>query len=292
MAHSDLFTLKGGRRVAVHHLVDGARHTVVFFHSAPGSGNFDPDPGATAKRQVTLIAPDRPGYGNSDPVSGAEWATVASAADDAAEILQRMKAGPIGAAGWSAGGRVALALAARHPELVDRVVILATPAPDEEVPWIPPEQKQGLEALRGLPPGEVHARLAAQLGQMLPADAPPEAALAMLGRSPADEPALAAPGASERLSAMLQTALAQGMQGLAADLAGYCLRPWGFEPADVQAKTLCLYGAKDAIAGSRHGAWWQKNLPQARLEMVPEAGHLLVILMWQRVLSFLAPGRA
>ena len=114
----------------------------------------------------------------------------------------------------------------------------------------------------------------------------------MLGNSPADQAARAAPGAAERLSAMLQTALAQGMQGLAADIAGYCLRPWGFEPAEVQAKTLCLYGASDAIAGSRHGAWWQKNLPQARLEMVPGAGHLLVISMWQRVLSFLAPGRA
>ena len=291
MADTDLITLKAGRRVAIHHLAEGARRTVVFFHAAPGSGNFDPDPAATAKRQVTLIAPDRPGYGNSDPVNGAEWATVASAADDAAEIIQQMKAGPVGAAGWSAGGRVALALAARHPQLVDRVVVIATPAPDEEVPWIPPEQKQGLEALRGLPPGEVHAQLAAQLGQMLPAGAPPEAALAMLGSSPEDKSVLASPGATERLGAMLQTALAQGMQGLAADLAGYCLRPWGFEPGEVQAKTLCLYGAKDAIAGSKHGAWWQKHVPQARLEMVPGAGHLLIIPIWQRVLSFLAPGR-
>ncbi len=292
MADLDLITLKAGRRVAVHHLAEGARHTVIFFHAAPGSGNFDPDPAATAKRQVTLIAPDRPGYGDSDPVTGAEWATVASAADDAAEILQQMKSGPVGAAGWSAGGRVALALAARHPKLVDRVVIVATPAPDEEVPWIPPEQKQGLEALRGLPPAEVHTRLAAQLGQMLPAGSPPEAVLGLLGGSPADEPALAAPGAAERLTAMLQTALAQGMQGLAADIAGYCFQPWGFEPAEVQAKTLCLYGAKDDTAGSKHGAWWQKNLPQARLEMVPGAGHLLIIPMWQRVLSFLAPGRS
>src|SRR5258706_3458869 len=124
MAHTHLFTLKAGRRVAVHHLAEGARNTVIFFHSAPGSGNFDPDPAATAKRGVTLIAPDRPGYGNSDPVAGAEWATVASAADDAAEILQQMKVGPVGAAGWSAGGRVALALAGRPPALVHRGGIL------------------------------------------------------------------------------------------------------------------------------------------------------------------------
>ena len=285
-------TVKSGRRVAVHRLADGSRRTVLFFHAAPGSGRFDPDPAATEKRQVTLLAPNRPGYGDSDPVTGQAWASVASAADDTAEMLQQqMKSGRVGAAGWSAGGRVALALAARHPDLVDRVVIMATPAPDEAVPWIPPEQKLGLAALRGRPPAEVHAALSAQLSQMVPAGASPTAALAMLSQGPDDVDALAAPGARDRLIAMLQEALAQGMAGVAADIAGYCLKPWGFEPAQVHAKTLCLYGQKDPIAGTRHGAWWQKNLPDARLEMVPATGHLLVVPMWARALSFLAPAR-
>ncbi|MEP7356309.1 MAG: alpha/beta fold hydrolase [Anaerolineales bacterium] len=152
MPEPELITLKSGRRVALHRLAEGGRRTIIFFHAAPGAGNFDPDPAATAKRQVTLLAPDRPGYGQSELVTGDSWATVSSAADDAAEILTQMKAGPVGAAGWSAGGRVALALAARHPQLVERVVVIATPAPNEEVPWIPPEQKQGLEALRALSP--------------------------------------------------------------------------------------------------------------------------------------------
>jgi len=115
--------------------------------------------------------------------------------------------------------------------------------------------------------------------------------MSLLGRSPADEEALKIPGAAERLASMLRAAFAQGATGMAADIAGYCLQPWGFEPAEVKAKALCLYGSKDPIAGSRHGAWWQKNLPQARLEMVPGAGHLLIFPMWQRVLSFLAPSR-
>ena len=238
-----------------------------------------------------MIAVDRPGYGASEPVSGDEWASVAGCADDLAEVLQQLNNGPVGVAGWSAGGRVALALAARRPELVDRVVILATPAPDEIVPWIPPEEKQALEALRDLPPEEVHSRLTAQFAQMLPNDASPEDLFSLIGRSPADDGALALPGAADRLTLMLQAAFAQGATGLSADIAGYCLRPWGFEPADVQAKTLCLYGSQDPVAGFRHGAWWQKNLPQARLEMVPGAGHLLIIPIWRRVLSHLAPGR-
>jgi pimeloyl-ACP methyl ester carboxylesterase len=292
MKRPEIILLKSGRRVALHRLAEGnSQRTVVFCHPAPGAGNLDPDPEKTAKRQITLISVDRPGYGESEPVSGEEWASVDAAADDVAEVLQKMDAAPVGVVGWSAGGRVALALAAHRPDLVDRVVILATPAPDEAVPWIPAQQKQGLDALSPLPPNEVHRQLEEQFSQMLAEQSSDEDLLSFLGRSPADNEALAVSGLSDRLASMLKAAFAQGTIGLAADIAGYCLRPWGFEPADVQARALCLYGSKDPIAGSRHGTWWQKNLPQARLEMVPDAGHMLVFLMWQRVLSFLAPQR-
>jgi pimeloyl-ACP methyl ester carboxylesterase len=88
---------------------------------------------------------------------------------------------------------------------------------------------------------------------------------------------------------MLDAAFAQGSTGLASDLAGYALQPWGFEMHAVHAKTLLLYGSRDPIAGPKHGKWWQKNLPHARLEVVPDAGHLLIFSKWSRVLSYLAP---
>jgi pimeloyl-ACP methyl ester carboxylesterase len=89
---------------------------------------------------------------------------------------------------------------------------------------------------------------------------------------------------------MLGEAYAQGAVGMAADIMSYCLRPWGFEPGEVHVKTLLLYGANDPVAGSRHDSWWQKQLPNARLEMVPDAGHMLVLRVWERALSHLAPG--
>jgi pimeloyl-ACP methyl ester carboxylesterase len=91
---------------------------------------------------------------------------------------------------------------------------------------------------------------------------------------------------------MLHEAYAQGAVGLAADILSYSLRPWGFEPGKVRAKTLLLYGAQDPVAGARHGRWWQKQLPRARVEIVPEAGHMLVLTVWERALSYLAPGNA
>lgn len=290
MRNPEVITLQSGRRIAAHRLATGnEQRTIVFCHPAPGAGNFDPVPEETLKRQVTLIAVDRPGYGLSEPVPDGTWASVDLAADDLAEVLEEMNLASVGVVGWSAGGRVALALAARHPNLVDRVVILGTPAPNEAVPWIPAEQQQALERLQPLPAAEAHRQLVAQLAQMLPEKPSNDELFSLLGRSPADEEALKMPGASDRLASMMKASYAQGVTGLAADMAGYCLRPWGFEPADVKAKALCLYGSQDPIAGSHHGSWWQKHLPNARLEMVPGAGHLVIFPMWQRVLSFLAP---
>ena len=168
--------------------------------------------------------------------------------------------------------------------------MVATPAPDAEVPWIESEQRVELERLGGLPPD---AALAAErLGALVPVDPLSPEALWLLGAGPADETALRTPGARHRLGEMLRAAFVQGAHGLAADIAGFCLQPWGFEPETVLADTLLLYGSRDPLADPRHGRWWESRLPNARLEIVPGAGHLLVIPMWERVLSHLAPDRA
>ncbi|HEU4322711.1 MAG TPA: alpha/beta fold hydrolase [Roseiflexaceae bacterium] len=282
----------GGRRVAVHRLASGkAGRTLVLCHAAPGSGLFDPLPEQTRSRDVTLLAPDRPGYGLSDPLPAGEWASVGAAADDLAAALDQLGTGPVGVAGWSAGGRVALALAARRPDLVDRVVLLGTPAPNEQVAWVPREYQAALERMRDLAPDQVRAALVQQFSQAIPHDAPPEALLELLGASDADSTALALPGARDRLARMLQAALAQGVTGLAAEIAGYSLQPWGFAPAEVRAKTLLLYGSRDPQIGPKHGRWWQQQLPDARLEVAPGEGHLLIMPLWHRVLAHLAPQR-
>lgn len=298
------FVLESGRRVAVHRTTTGAawvpargrsrgaeERIVVLCHSAPGAGIFDPDPVETRARNVRLLSVDRPGYGGSHPVAAGAWATVASAADDLAVVLDGLHGERVGVVGWSAGGRVALALAARRPDLVDRVVVVGTPAPDAEVPWIEREQREQLERLRGLPPEEAHAELGKRLGPVVPEDPHSPEALRLLGAGSADDAALRADGVRARLGEMLRAAFVQGTRGLAADIAGYCLQPWGFEPEEVQAKTLLLYGSRDPLAHPRHGRWWQSRLPDARLEVAPEAGHLLLVPMWSRVLSHLVPSR-
>jgi pimeloyl-ACP methyl ester carboxylesterase len=282
-----------GRRVAVHDLTPDApagAPVVLLCHAAPGSGVFDPDPEATAARGIRLVSLDRPGYGGSDPVRDGAFATVDGAAEDAAALLETvLEPGAAAAvAGWSAGGRVALALAARRPDLVSRVAVIGTPAPDEEVPWIPEENRAGVQALRGVPATVAHEALTAAFDPMLAALSG-DARFGLVGIDEADGPVLAEPGVADRVRAMLDEALAQGGAGMVADIAGYTLRPWGFDPVDVKASVLLGYGSADHI-GRAHGLWWQRALPDARLDMVAGAGHLVVVPLWESLLAFLCQG--
>lgn len=283
-----LLTRPAGRRVAVHDLTPGsaaAAPVVLFCHPAPGSGTFDPSPAVTATHGVRLLGVDRPGYGDSDPIGDA-FAPVDLVADDAIAVLESvLPAGATaGLAGWSAGGRVVAAVAARRPDLVSRIALIGTPAPDEDVPWYPDAIRPGIDALRGRPAAAVHSALAGAFAAM---PSTGDTRTTRLGVGDADRAVLAADGVAARLSTMLDAAEKQGLTGTVADVAGYTLAPWGFAPADVAADALLGYGAQDGI-GPAHGQWWQRALPRARLEVVPEVGHLLVVPFWDRVLDHLA----
>lgn len=299
------FTLASGRKLGVTGFGDSAaERVVVFCHAAPGSSVFDPDPDASSTRNVHILAIDRPGYGSSDPLPAGTWPSIAQSADDIAEYLQAMnrdesssgitRPRTVGIAGWSAGGRIALAFAARHPDLADRVAVIATPAPNEAVQWIDPSLQAMSDHLATLAPDAALAQLSGMLQPQADAvNAADEAAdvpLDLLGVTAVDDAALARPGARDRLGRMLKDAYRQGPGGVAADILSYTARPWGFDPADVAAKTLIVNGQADPIAGNAHASWYQKALPDARVEMVPGAGHLVVLPGWERVLSHLAPG--
>lgn len=111
----------------------------------------------------------------------------------------------------------------------------------------------------------------------------------LIGISDADADVLALPDVDNRLTSTIEEAFTQGHQSLSKEIAGFNLLEWGFKPSDVKAKTLYLYGSKDPVAAHRHGSWWQKQLPNARLEMSPKVGHLLIFPVWKRVLAHLLP---
>ena len=293
-------TLRSGRSVGVTAFGNpDAMRVAVMCHPAPGASTFDPDPTVSTRGPAHILAMDRPGYGASEPLGEGEWPSIARLADDIADhIRQSDESGrandlreldTVGAIGWSAGGRVALALAARHPTLVDRVVVVATPAPNEAVEWIPPQLQALSDELSALPASEAVAKLSAAYLELtdgaLPGHGDAPIRFDELGVAAADAGALDRPGVRNRLEEMLREAYRQGEVGVVTDILSYTAADWGFDPADVEAEVLLVYGADDALITPEHGEWYRSQLPNATLEVVPDAGHLVVVPAWQRILD-------
>lgn len=185
-------------------------------------------------------------------------------------------------------GRVALALAAGHPQVVDRVAVVATPALDAEVPWVGEENRAMNARLSELPPAEATAALRAQFAGFV-GECPRGADIVgMLGADEADAAPLEQ--IRDRIVAMLDRAVLHSVRGIAPDIVSYSARDLGFDEGDVRARTLLVYGLADSVVGEEHGRWHLGKFPHSELELIPGAGHLVIVRQWDRILRHVTPG--
>jgi pimeloyl-ACP methyl ester carboxylesterase len=248
----------------------------LLLHTTPGSRLLDPDPVATAAAGVRLITVDRPGFGASDPVAdptfagfGADLRALAAALD-----LRR-----IALMGWSAGGQYAVAAAAAA--LGDRVrslSLLASPAPDDEVPWVMDQFRPWMDAVRRDPAGALSG-IAEGMGGFA---ARPEAVLDGW-RGPAEAPVVARAEVRDALVRWLREAVRQGGAGMAADVVAGS-RGDAVPVDGVRVPAHLWYGDADPI-GPAHGEWYAARLAGASLTVVPGGGHLLPVANWARILE-------
>jgi pimeloyl-ACP methyl ester carboxylesterase len=73
-------------------------------------------------RRYRTVAVDLPGYGNSPPLDGAT--SIPAYADLLGELIRTLSPGPVVLVGHSMGGMTAVTIALRHPELVERMVLI------------------------------------------------------------------------------------------------------------------------------------------------------------------------
>jgi pimeloyl-ACP methyl ester carboxylesterase len=106
----------------VHFVDGGAGQPVVLLHGWGGQiASFGPIPAQLAER-FRVIAIDLPGFGES-PVPGRPWGA-RDYGDSIAALLTQLGTSPVVLVGHSHGGRTAIALAADHPELVRKLVLI------------------------------------------------------------------------------------------------------------------------------------------------------------------------
>jgi 3-oxoadipate enol-lactonase len=203
-------------------------------------------------RRFRCIAVENRGTGRSPKPPGPY--SIEEMADDAAEALAGR---PAHVAGFSMGGYLAQTLAVRHPELVDRLVLVCTATGGPDVERTPEETAAAWLANADRPPPEF-ARATMPLS-FRPGwtDEHPEEFEALL----ADR--LEYPTPPECWRAQYDACL-----------------DWGARVTPVEgieAATLVVHGDADRIVPYENGAKLARRIPGARFETFAGAGHLLFI---------------
>lgn len=240
---------------------------VLLLHGTPGSrllgGILGP---AATEHGVRLIAPDRPGYGRSPP-----WPdrTIGETASALAAVLEDTGVGRAGVLAFSGGAPYGLALAAAHPELVDRLALVSGATPTDVSTATPRTQRllAGLATrtprlLGGLLRGQ--AWLAGRLGPAV-----------VLGQYTADPDAV--PDATARtVAADLREALVRSRAGTVTELRH--ARTWTTPAAALAAPVTLHHGTADTNVPVGDARRLQAALPGASIEVHEGADHLGTLL--------------
>ena len=198
-----------------------------------------------------VIAPDLRGFGESPVPEGVY--TMDAMADDVVELLETLEImGPVVVGGLSMGGYVALSLAARYPTRVRALMLMDTRAGADT-----PEAAQGREAT-------------AQA--VLAADSAAPVVDAMLPRLFCKMTLEQRPERVEPMKAVMEQTAPQGIAGA---LRGMASRPdrRGDLPK-IAVPTLVLVGEEDVITPPAEAQAMAEAIPNARLEVIPQAGHM------------------
>lgn len=266
-----------GRTLAYAEQGDPGGVAVFSLHGTPGSRltGLHPDPAKVTNAGLRLITYDRPGYGGSTRQHGR---SVVDCVSDIVTIADELGLERFAVTGGSGGAPHALAAAARLPERVTRAECNVGPAP---------YAADGLDYFEGMDPENVKELGWALAGEdtLVPElereaqkaldrlDVDPASLLSEFELSEADRAVLAQEVVMQRMRISFLEAMAQGIGGwVDDDLA--CVRPWGFDLAEIRVPTRVRYGATDVLVPAAHGAWLAAHVPGAMVLVDDMSGHL------------------
>lgn len=240
-----------GLSVAYRDEGDGER-AVVFIHGFPFRASmWDPTIPVARQAGFRAVAPDLPAFGESDvPAERSEY-SIDRYADVVAGLIADLGLGAVVLAGLSMGGYIALAVARRHPEVLTGLVLADTRAdPDTPEGRQTRSDQQALVEEQGEVTPLVDGLLARILSESSPRHAEVREALGAMMRSTAPAAwigALEAMKTRQDQTDLLPT---------------------------IPVPTLVIVGESDALIPLDVAEGMAKAIPDARLEVVPNAGHV------------------
>jgi pimeloyl-ACP methyl ester carboxylesterase len=240
----------------IHVLESGSGTPVVMLHGGKGTAaQFAPLMGALQK-DFQLFVPDRPGCGLSDMFNYTEIPFRKHAVDVVKGILDGLGLSRADIIGNSMGGYWALVFALAYPDRVSKLVLIGEPAAsgpqDPSNMHTPPyaDPNPSIESTRG----RYSAILVADINRV---------ATEILAE---DLAAARIPGANLAWNSMLDDVKREKK------VLTYALRP---ELKNLQPQTLFIWGEKDRFGPAVLGKEMAALAPNARCEVVSDAGHLV-----------------
>jgi pimeloyl-ACP methyl ester carboxylesterase len=246
------------------------RPPAVYLHGLSGSGTNWTDLAAQLAPHAAGMALDLPGFGRSRPLGSRLY--TASAHADAVLCFLAGQGRPVHLLGNSLGGAVALRVAARRPELVRSLTLLAPAMPDRRPD---PRRLSDPRILLAAVPW-LRARVSRRLAEVTPRERV-EQMLRLCFGDPSSVPEhRIAEAVTEVGERAVQPWAGEALWGTARGM----LRGWFVGPslwsvaARVSVPTLVVWGGRDRLMSPRLAARATSTLPNGRLLALPEVGHI------------------
>jgi pimeloyl-ACP methyl ester carboxylesterase len=279
-----LLDLPDGRRLEV--LVDGPADgmpLVCHWGTPSGAVPYPPMSDAAARRGLRTVVCSRPGYGRS---TGRPGRTVADVAADVTAVLDALDADRFVTIGASGGGPHALACAALLTDRCAAAASVAGVAPyrAEGLDWLAGMGEENLVEFGAAVAGEAELsgyleREAEVLATVQPADI-----VAAFGDLVSEVDKRSLTGAfAEFIAASVRHAVSTGIAGWCDDDLAF-VRDWGFPLGD-GARVTIWQGAQDRMVPYPHGQWLAAHLPDARAHLLPDEGHLSLVVTLDPILD-------
>lgn len=247
---------------------------VVFAHGCPDTRHAAmTGHDAAVDAGLRLLAVNRPGYGRSDP----DETSQSSVADDMVAVADLLGVERFGLLGMSVGGSYAVTCAARHP---DRVAVLGLVATQWRTSAGPGTVGEAVEAAR--PEFE-------RWVEGVDPDDPDDSALASRWRGglPAPDAALLDEVGDREVAASVREALGNH-EGYLRD-AALAFRPWDHAPEEVAAPTYLWLGELDESAPPADGRDLGARIPGATVTVRPTTHLATLLAHWPDTLTTLRP---
>ncbi|WP_084210996.1 alpha/beta hydrolase [Pseudonocardia acaciae] len=242
----------------------------VYLHGLSGSGTNWTDLAAQLAPHAPGMALDLPGFGRSRPLASGLYSLAAHA--DAVLCFLAGHGRPVHLLGNSLGGAIALRVAARRPELVRSLTLLAPAMPDRRPD---PRRLSDPRILLAAVPG-LRARVAARLAEVTPRERVEQMMRLCFGDPSSVPDHRIAEAVAEVAERAEQAWAGEALWGTSMGmLRGWFLgRSLWSVAAGVTAPTLVVWGGRDRLMAPRLAARTASALPRGRLLALPEVGHI------------------